>query len=60
MTNKYRTQFFIVDGARLTAADVHEYYGVSIDDLLVIQEDETQFFHAHGYEVEVTRCPAYN
>jgi hypothetical protein len=53
--SKYRTQFFMVDNARLTAGDVHEHYGVSIDDLLAMHTDDTQYFTAHGYEVKVTR-----
>lgn len=52
---KYRTQFFMVDNARLTAGDVHEYYQVEIDDLLAMNQDDTQTFIIGGYEVKVTR-----
>ena len=55
MSIKYRTQFFMVDNARLTAGDVHEYYQVEIDDLLAMHQDDTQTFVIGGYEVTVTR-----
>ena len=55
LMSKYRTQFFLVQGSRLTAGEVHEHYGVSVDDLLAMHEDDSQTFSAHGYEVQVSR-----
>jgi hypothetical protein len=60
MSTKYRTQFFMVNNARLTAGDVHEHYGVNLDDLLGMYEEDTQYFTVNGYDVVVTRCGEYH
>lgn len=53
--SKYNFHRFLVDGTRLTAGDVHEFYGVSIDDLLDMRQGDRYDFTVGQTVVRVTK-----